>query len=202
MKVIQVKDLVTVGDFQNDPQYRKIESDIFAAIQSIKNPSGCDGFYLRNEKKSNGVKPIKNAFVNTLDELGWKNEWICDPIIKSRRFDSSIKLNNGKYFCTEWETGNISSSHRALNRIALAIKENVIEGGFLVLPSRRMYELLTDRVGNYSEIENYFSVWEDLKYAYTIRAQRAVIKVIEIEHDGIRDDIKPLPKGTDGRALV
>lgn len=65
-----------------------------------------------------------------------------------------------------------------------------------------MYEYLTDRVGNFQEIEAYFPVWEDLSYSFEARRQSALIKVIEIEHDGISDDIPPILKGTDGRARI
>ena len=69
-----------------------------------------------------------------------------------------------------------------------------------MLPSRKMYEYLTDRIGNFQEIESYFPIWKDLSYAFLARKQSAVIKVFEIEHDGLRSDIPPIIKGTDGRA--
>ena len=155
-----------------------------------------------DEKKRNGVVPIKKAFIQQLDDCGWKNEHICDLVIKPRKIDSTKRLQEGKYFGVEWETGNISSSHRALNRIALGIRDGLLEGGALVLPSRNMYEYLTDRVGNFQEIESYFPIWEDLSYAFRAHNQNAVIKVFEIEHDGLSTDVSPIPKGTDGRARI
>jgi len=32
-------------------------------------------------------------------------------------------------------------------------------GTALVLPSRKLYPYLTDRIGNYEELEPYFDVW-------------------------------------------
>ena len=200
MKIVQIHTLLSVGEFEKGPVYQQIEREIISAVDCIKHPLGADGFYLFNEKKRNGVVPIKNAFIQKLDELGWKNEHICDQFIKPRKIDSTKLLHDGKYFGVEWETGNISSSHRALNRIVLGILDGVLEGGILVLPSRTMYEYLTDRVGNYQELEKYFPVWQLHSYGFRHLNKSAIIKVIEIEHDGLRNDIPPITKGTDGRA--
>ena len=200
LKIVQIHTLLSVGEFEESPTYQQIEKEIISAVGCIRYPEGADGFYLFNGKKQNGVVPIKNAFIQRLDELGWKNEHICDSLIKPRKIDSTKLLKPRKYFGVEWETGNISSSHRALNRITLGIRDGLLEGGVLVLPSRKMYEYLTDRVGNFQEIESYFPIWEDQSYAFRARKQSAVIKVIEIEHDGLRNDIPPITKGTDGRA--
>ena len=202
MKITKIHTLLSTGNFEASVTYQKIESEIVAAIQCITNPIGASGFYLYGKRKGNGVVPIKKAFIKQLDDFGRKNEHICDSTIKPRKIDSTKKLENGKYFGAEWETGNISSSHRALNRLALGIRDGLLEGGVLVLPSRNMYEYLTDRVGNFQEIEAYFPVWEDLSYSFEARRQSALIKVIEIEHDGISDDIPPILKGTDGRARI
>lgn len=200
MKIVKIHTLLSVGDFEQTKTYKQIESEIINSIKCIRNPEDADGFYLYKEKKGNGVVPIKKSFIQQLDNYGWKNEHICPKIIKPRKIDSTKQLESGKFFGVEWETGNISSSHRALNRIVLGIQDGLLEGGALVLPSRDMYEYLTDRVGNFQEIENYFRVWEDLSYAFSARNQSAVIKVFEIEHDGLSDKIPPILKGTDGRA--
>lgn len=202
MKIIGIHTLLNTGHFEDSTSYQQIEYEIETSIQCIKNPEWADGFYLYSKKKSNGVAPIKNAFIEKLDDFGWKNEHICDAIIKPRKIDSTKKLPSGKYFGVEWETGNISSSHRALNRLALGIRDGLLEGGILVLPSRSMYKYLTDRIGNFQEIEEYLPIWQDLFYAFESRGQSALIKIIEIEHDGISDDIPPIPKGTDGRARI
>lgn len=69
--------------------------------------------------------------------------------------------------------------------------------GVLVLPSRKMYNFLTDRVGNFRELEPYFPAW---KYANYDISQGTLI-IYEIEHDSISSEIPPLKKGIDGRAL-
>jgi len=89
-----------------------------------------------------------------LSSLGWGLE-TCLDIATLRRpgpIDATIPVGN-RLFCMEWETGNISSSHRALNKMALGILKGLLIGGALVLPTRAMYKYLTDRVGNFAEIE-------------------------------------------------
>ncbi len=111
------------------------------------------------------------------------------------KIDAVKSLPNNRFFAVEWETGNISSSHRALNKMAIGLLDGILAGGILVLPSRNMYQYLTDRVGNFAEIEPYFPVWRNLQI------HDGVLAVIEIEHDAISSDIPPIRKGTDGRAL-
>lgn len=99
-------------------------------------------------------------------------------------------------FVFEWETGNISSSHRALNKIALGIIRELIMGGVLVLPTRKLYPYLTDRIGNYEELLPYFPVWRK------IPVDRGLMVVIAIEHDALDPEVPIIGKGTDGRALI
>jgi len=80
--------------------------------------------------------------------------------------------------------------------MAIGLLDGIIEGGILILPSRNMYQYLTDRVGNFAEIEPYFNVWKNLQITHGLLA------VIEIEHDDISEDVPPIRKGADGRALV
>ncbi|WP_252225493.1 hypothetical protein [Clostridium sp. ZBS2] len=199
MKITNIVTLISNGKFSNSVEYKKIESDVFNAIYSMKNPIGNGTFILNSGKHANGVKPIKNTFISYLDQHGWYDERkITDPDMKKRRIDTAHKIGQtNTYFGVEWETGNISSSHRAINRLLLAIIEGKLLGGMLVLPSRKMYYHLTDRVGNFQELEPYFKLWS----LFSNEISNGVLKIIEIEHDDISDDIAPLKKGTDGRAL-
>jgi hypothetical protein len=58
-----------------------------------------------------------------------------------------------------------------------------------------MYRYLTDRVGNYAEIEPYFDLWR----ALTVKD--GLLAVIAVEHDAVSVSAPRIPKGTDGRAL-
>ncbi len=95
----------------------------------------------------------------------------------------------------EWETGNISSSHRALNKMALGIMQKVLIGGVLIVPTRRFYAYLTDRVGNYEELKPYFPLWQSLAI------QEGLLAIIAVEHDAEDTQAPRIAKGTDGRAL-
>lgn len=116
------------------------------------------------------------------------------------RFDAHLDLGDSGTppFAVEWETGNISSSHRAISRIALGMLEDRIAGGILVVPSGSLYRYLTDRVGNYRELEPYFPLWR-LWEAFTSFWYLAVIAV---EHDETSPSVPRISKGTDGRALL
>lgn len=199
MKITNIVTLISNGDFANSAEYRKIEQDVFDAIINMEHPIGSGAFILNSGKQANGVKPIKDNFINYLDKQGWNNEReITDPDMKKRRIDTAYKIGQtNAYFGVEWETGNISSSHRAINRLLLGIVEGKLLGGILVLPSRKMYYYLTDRVGNFQELEPYFKLWS----LFSNEITNGILKIIEIEHDDVSDTISPLKKGTDGRAL-
>ena len=108
--------------------------------------------------------------------------------------DAYRNLEKYKPFIIEWETGNISSTHRALNKMAVGLLEKVISGGLLILPSRELYKFLTDRVGNFDEIKPYFPVWKNLPLA------EGVLAIAVIEYDNTSDNVPQIPKGKDGNA--
>jgi hypothetical protein len=54
---------------------------------------------------------------------------------------------------------------------------------------------LTDRIGNFDEIEPYIELWKSLNL------NSGVLIIIVIEHDEESIEVKKIPKGTDGRAL-
>ena len=187
-----------VGYFAKSAEMTKILSHVEKGIYSIQNPSGSGSFGLHPEEKGNGVKPIKESFISTLAENGWISEARVDFGVTERPgpIDAVYSVGN-KFFAVEWETGNIASSHRAINKMVVGILKGILVGGILVLPSREMYKYLTDRVGNYRELEPYFPVWEAANYKIT----EGTIKVIEIEHDFVSLKVPKITKGTDGRAL-
>ncbi|WP_375345367.1 hypothetical protein ACEWPB_15595 [Priestia megaterium] len=196
MKILNKKVILDDGIFSSTTDYQKILDDIEQAVYAIEYPVGSGGFYLNGERKGNGVKPIKDAFIEKLNELGWDDERkVLNPSIRKRKIDSTIELSDGRFFGVEWETGNISSSHRAINRLQKGMLEQDLAGGILILPSREMYNYLTDRVGNFKELEPYFELMSHTNI-------NGVLLIIEIEHDGIDPSVPSIKKGTDGRALI
>jgi hypothetical protein len=105
-----------------------------------------------------------------------------------------IYLCGDGLICFEWETGNISSSHRSLNKLALGLMRGDIQAGVLVVPSRVMYPYLTDRVGNVEELRWYFPLWE------ATPCNNGVLEIIVIEQDAESLSVPKIPKGTDGLA--
>lgn len=135
-----------------------------------------------------------------LSDCGWQLEHRLnlgitrsspDPI------DATYSIDE-KYIALEWETGNISSSHRAINKLVSGILKGNVICGILVLPSRDMYEYLTDRVGNYRELEPHIPVWSCANY----EINEGALIIYEIEHYSISMSVPKFMKGTDGRALV
>lgn len=202
MKIIHTEYLIDAGGFSKSGDWTRLNGQIIQAIKSIKWPKGSDKFILHDQPgkargQGSGVKPIKDACMKRLKEFGWSLETPVD-IAKLKRpgpMDATYKVGN-RLFCLEWETGNISSSHRAVNKIALGILKEVLIGGVLILPTRAMYKYLTDRVGNYPELEPYFPLWRSLK------VKEGLLGIIAIEHDGVSKEVPRIPKGTDGRALL
>ena len=171
------------------------------AISRVSWPPGSKIFtiYPESGKKSgkgNGVKPIKNELMAELKAKGWKLEAPLDVAMLKRpgKIDAVLPTKYGPV-ALEWETGNISSSHRALNKMALGLLEEVLACGILIVPSRNLYRFLTDRVGNISELEPYFKLWR------AIPCRQGVLEVVVVEHDAGSTAVPRIPKGTDGRAL-
>lgn len=68
-------------------------------------------------------------------------------------------------------------------------------GGALVLPTQNLAQYLTDRVGNYEELEPYFDVWSNYQW------KEGVLVIYGVEHDSTSTEVPRIRKGTDGRAL-
>lgn len=201
MKIIQTEFLINSGAFPQSEQCKVIQSQILEAIKAVEWPLGSGSFTLFDQSgkkrgEGSGVTPIKKMFLKKLQAYGWKFETPLD--IATLKFpgpmDATYKVG-GKYFCVEWETGNISSSHRALNKMCLGLLKGLLIGGALILPTRKMYTYLTDRIGNFPEIEPYFSLWRSIPVA------EGVLIVYAIEHDAVSSAVPRIPKGTDGRSL-
>lgn len=196
MKILQTTYLIRAGAFAYSCEWENRLSQIHAAIRGVYWPIGSGTFTLYSQKQGNGVVPIKKSCMADLKQFGWNLETRFSPTKEKRPgpIDATC-LEKGKLLCLEWETGNVSSSHRAINKMALGLITGEFIGGVLIIPSRAMYFYLTDRIGNFAEIEPYFPVWQALNIS------DGVLAVIEIEHDALSIDVPHIQKGTDGRAL-
>jgi len=113
-------------------------------------------------------------------------------------FDFVTTAPSGLHVAIEWETGNISSSHRSMNKLAIALATENIHAGVLIVPSRDLYEHLTDRVGNIDELSGYLSMWKGLESS----VHHGLLAISVVEHDELTSDkdYNYLPVGNDGRA--
>ena len=204
MRLIKWETIVDKPNAAFEKVRDRLFKDIKKAIQAVVWPPGASTFTIRPESgkgrgEGNGVKPIKEAFVALLEERGWIPEQDYPKVNPALRppgpFDAFFVLPGVVPFVAEWETGNVSSSHRALNKIVMGMHDECISGGVLVLPTRKIAKYLTDRVGNFEEIEPYFRFWEKA-------ASTGYLAVIAVEHDAESDKVPRIRKGTDGRALT
>jgi len=201
MKIIHIEHLISTGEFSTSSAWRDVKNQITEAIRSVEWPLGSGSFTLHDQlgKKrgeGSGVKPIKDACMRHLRENGWSLETPVRiaTVRRPGNMDATLPIGR-RLFCVEWETGNISSSHRALNKMALGLQKGILVGGVLIVPTRDMYKYLTDRVGNFRELEPYFPFWR------SVPIRDGILAVIAIEHDAVSKDVPRIEKGTDGRAL-
>lgn len=197
MRLLDVRYLKNTGPFAASPAAQQIRREIESAIAGVYWPLGSNSFTLHEQRQGNGVKPIKDHFIGYLRSENWivEHRLALSARLQPGKVDAVRTLTDGRMFAVEWETGNISSSHRALNKIALGMLDGRVAGGALILPSGDMYRYLTDRVGNYPEIAPYFPMWEALPID-------GVLAVYVVEHDALSSLVPLIAKGTDGRARI
>lgn len=149
----------------------------------------------RNHFKS--LLKERDMLDDAVEQLG---EYMDDPeaFVSSSWFDAMavIEDDDGEkhIIVFEWETGNISSSHRSLNRIMVGFLSGIITAGIIGLPTRELYQYSTDRIGNFQELYPYFMIYE----ALNTRVQNGVFEVVAFEQDGVSYDVPRIPKGSDG----
>lgn len=198
MKVVHEEVLFGAQVLDKSSDLTACLADIRAAVRGVVWPEKSRSFLIRPVIDGNGVLPIKHGFVRRLKRLGWRIEE--RPVLATGlgpgKIDALKVLPDGRQFAAEWETGNISSSHRALNKLCMGMLEGHLAGGVLVLPDRSLYNYLTQRIGNYRELSPYFPVYRRLDIP------QAVLVIVAVSHDGISDKVVLIPKGMDGNSLT
>lgn len=227
MKWLRTMIIFDPGDVTSSSDWQKIHESYVKSIQSIDFPEGSQTLTLRRKTKRsdgqwnrNGVSYLKRRFFEHMVQIeGWHAEVNFDlgkrtapelklypslelyqePIASEfGSFDFVTTAPNGASVVIEWETGNISSSHRSMNKLAIALSTGKVQIGVLILPSREHYEHLTDRIGNIAELSGYLSMWQGLG----THVERGLLAITVVEHDSLTDDPQHLylPVGNDGRA--
>jgi len=150
-------------------------------------------FIINNSTKNgNGVVPIKEKCYQILEEkyvwyrekpLDYLSEKMGGPIDVYKMFGSNPYFNVG----VEFETGNISSAHRSMNKLLLGLHNKELHLAILLMPIRSLSYYLTDRVSNYEEIEPYMPLVSDVPFI-----------LIGFDAEGFSPDVPFLAKGNDG----
>ncbi len=147
MKIIKIEFLVQKGPFPESLEFENILGEIRKAVSSVTYPEGSGQFTLNPAKKGNGVVPIKKNFLQHLVRNDWRLEHRMSIAsrVKPGPIDAVKKTSDGRCFSVEWETGNISSSHRLPLKWPWSFGLAVLVGSMLILPSE-MYRYLADRI--------------------------------------------------------
>ncbi|UQB94377.1 MULTISPECIES: hypothetical protein [Mycobacterium] len=173
------------------PIWKQALREVETAIGRVVWPEGADDFTIhpqsgKKRDEGNGVKPIHQGFLAALALDGWR-------VASNQLKLDAVKTYPNGYVGLEWETGNISSSHRSMNRLRLAQTGGDCLGGILILPTRSLAKYLTDRIGNFEELEQYLPLYDLPDLALAIYA---------VEHDHEDFAAPRIKKGTDGRSLI
>lgn len=228
MKWVRTMVLFDQGDVISSSGWQKVHEDYIASIQEIKHPPGSNDLTIREKTQKpngqwnrNGVLYLRNTFVQNMKNKGWNTEESVDlnrirqPFSAtlypdtSSRYEQPVSSEYGGFdvvttyegikIAVEWETGNVSSSHRSMNKLAISLEKGIIQVGVLIVPSRNLYQHLTDRVGNIEELSGYLALWESMKAGVS----RGLLAITVVEHDALTKDasIPYLAVGNDGRAV-
>ncbi|URV24874.1 hypothetical protein [Burkholderia gladioli] len=193
MKLVQTEYLIRSGSLAASAEGAAIVNEIEAGITEVVWPPGANAFNINPTRKGNGVDPIKENFLAHLASTGWRTEVRMGiGAIRPGPLDAVKALNDGRHFAVEWETGNIASSHRAINKMIMGMQCGQLGGGALVLPTRELYRYLTDRIGNFEEISPYFGWFRSCAHV------EGLLAVFAIQHDAESSDVPLIPKRTDG----
>lgn len=202
MKFVREEILIDHVPSANRSFVDKCRVDIRAAIGATHHPAGSGSFSIfpesgRKSGEGNGVRPIRDSFVKEIKNVpGWMVEHRLDFGIREKPGAvDAVFAREGRTFCVEWETGNISSCHRSLNKMALGLLKRRISAGAVIVPTRAMYTYLTDRVANIDELIPYLDLWKALH-----ASENGFLSIFVVEHDSISTSVPRIRKGTDGRA--
>ena len=228
MKWLRTLIIFDSGNIAKTKDWRDIHSSYVRSTKSITHPSGTKKLTIRRKTrtaagdwKRNGVVYLRKEFLNHLSK---KELWLPESATRNAvpsgapslllfpslkpyhepitsefgEFDFETNTKGKLRVAIEWETGNISSSHRSMNKLAIALGDGSIHIGILVVPSRALYEHLTDRIGNIGELSGYLRLWQSIRH----HVKRGLLAITVVEHDKLTDDpsISYLKAGSDGRS--
>lgn len=194
MKVANTIRLIGKGPLAASAEWKSVRDLALAAIKEVDWPNGTKRFTINPTPLQNGVVPIKSRMATALGSQGWllNERWPIPDMTAPGRMDGAIKTSHG-LVAFEWETGNISSSHRSLNKVCLGLTLGTIAGGILAVSARQLQQYLTDRVGSYEELRAYFPLWQ------ATPCDLGVLEIIVVTYDQLSDKVPLIPKAKTGR---
>ena len=169
--------------------------EVANSIQKNVTP-GCDIFIINNTAKNcNGVVPVKERCYRILEEeYHWYREKPLSYFRNNARKGGPIDVYKEFYHDShslfaglEFETGNISSAHRSMNKLLIGVAKGELSIAFLMMPIKAMSFYLTDRVSNYEELEPYFELLNNVPFV-----------VFGFDAEKYSSTAPLLPKGKDG----
>lgn len=181
---------------KNDSLAQQAYDEIVDSIIHNVSPKQ-DIFILNNSQKNcNGVVPVKERCYEILeDTYGWFREkpldYFYNDAKKGGPIDVYKEFSDNQHIVKvglEFETGNISSAHRSMNKLCVGINKQEIDIAFLMMPVFNTSYYLTDRVSNYEELAPYL---EPLLHDYPF-------VVFGFGAERYDKDAPLLPKGKDG----
>lgn len=197
MQIVATHNPLSAGKVDETPEWKAAWDQVVEAIKCIDWPHGSGSFLLNpgQKKHENGVGPIKIPCLARLVQHGWRVEKLPRELagIGMGNLDALKETRLGP-IGFEWETGNISSSHRAVNKLVHAITEGALLGGILVVPCQRMRPFITDRIGNITELLPYFPVWGKVAFP------KGILRIAVVDFDELSTDVPLIPKLADGNA--
>jgi len=174
----------------------QVQEDIATAVTAVKWPPASDDCTIYAKKDGNGVVHLKKPFLDYLELKGWKIE---PRKTAGHNYDAIITTGDGACIALEWETGNVASSHRSINRLLLGILQQEIIGGVLVVSSKALGYYLTDRIGTFEELRPYLPLWSLVLSLVPV----ATIAIVVVEHDAVSEDKAfIIPKQRKGKKTV
>ena len=195
MKVTDPVTVLAKGTFAHSNEWKEARSVILKAVRDVDWPVGSGRFTINPVRMGNGVKPIKARFVESLVAQGWETEKPIGLLSELQPGNLDFLLSTShKPVAIEWETGNVSSCHRSVNKLVLGLHQGVISAGVMLVASRDLYRYLTDRIGNFAELQPYFPLWA------AVPCEEGVLEIIAFEHDATDPNVALIPKGKDGNA--
>lgn len=170
MKIVETHDILSVGLFSKSEEWHIGCRQVKDAINAVDWPHGSGSFTIHpqgGKKRGNGnrVDPFKKPCIEYLKKSGWLTE--KPPLLKKGvmspgNLDAALYICKAGYIGFKWGIGNITLSHRAINKMLLIIQTGDMLGGVLVVPSDNLKTFLAEHIGNIEELRPYISLWRSI----------------------------------------